>query len=134
MTFFIHLTFFYKQMNIFIDIGYISVQKILWSFILSLQKKYFLSFHSTNFHSKIHKHHGTIFEKGWDNSLKRAYVEQGGTCKTNREKWGDREGGSKMRKFSSEHTFWTTQSLFATAMIYDMLIFNLIHSHFLITL
>ena len=46
--------------------------------MLSLQKNNsFLSFHSPKFHVKIHKHPGTLFERGGGNSLKPTYVERG---------------------------------------------------------
>ena len=55
--------------------------------MLNLQKyNYFLSFHSPIFHSKTHKYSGTFFQRGWSNSPKLTYVEEGeGGCKMNRE-------------------------------------------------
>ena len=51
---------------------------MLSSFKLSLPKNNsFLSFHSSIFHSKIHKHPGTFFEKWWGNLLKPTFVERG---------------------------------------------------------
>ena len=35
-------------------------------------------FYSPIFHSKIHKHLGTFFERDWGNSLKGTYIERGG--------------------------------------------------------
>ena len=50
--------------------------------MLSLQKNdFFLSFHSFILHSKIHKHRGIFFERGWGNSLRQAYVKGGGRVK-----------------------------------------------------
>ena len=77
--------------------------------MLSLQKKNnsLLSFHSSIFHSKIHKHPARKMNRG----------EQGGA-------------GWKFEVLS-EHTFWMTQSLFAATKI-NILIFNL--THYLISL
>ena len=50
--------------------------------MLSLQKNdFFLSFHSFILHSKIHRHRGIFFERGWGNSLRQAYVKGGGRVK-----------------------------------------------------
>ena len=75
-------------MNIFIVIVYMC-QKKLWSYMLSLQKNnYFLSFDSPIFQWKIHKQPETYFERGWGNSLKQTYVEEGeDTCKMSKEDW-----------------------------------------------
>ena len=66
--------------------------------MLSLQENnYFVSFHSLIFHTKIHEHPGSFFERGkggvGGNSLKWTYVEgRGGTRKMNRDQQGEGRG------------------------------------------
>ena len=77
--------------------------------MLRLRKNnYCLSFHFPIFHSKIHKHLATFFEREMGNSLGNSseYMLRGeeGTYKMNRDEQGGRRVGQKF-EVSRERTF-----------------------------
>ena len=73
--------------------------------MLRLRKNnYCLSFHFPIFHSKIHKHLATFFERGMGNSSEYMLRGEEGTYKMNRDEQGGRRVGQKF-EVSRERTF-----------------------------
>ena len=72
--------------------------------MMSLPKKYFLSFHSPIFHSKIHKRRVMFFQRGGGNSLKRRYVEGWGIHVNEQGRTRGEGGVSTIRNF--ERTYF----------------------------
>ena len=97
---YLHLTFFYELVNIFAVVVYIQLCKNT-DLLCGVHKENnsLLSIHSSNFHLKIHKRHGTFFERERVTHHIKRSLKGRGTYKTNRDEQG--EVGSNIGNFKN---------------------------------